>query len=173
MSDHTQVVPGGPRFAAGVTSRNSRNPACLTGRGCRTATRSPGHRVLARRLWKLSAFTVFSSVRRTRPAEDQSPKEVEGAPAAWVRQERPMTTRSSSTAATTTGSPPTPTGTSSFTVTTISVCSTAAARSGSSKVANSSPKCRPAAQRHMSPRSLTRRSVPSATKSFQPSAPRI
>ena len=48
----------------------------------------------------------------------------------------PTTTPSCSTAATTTGSPPTPTGTSSSTATTTSSCSTAAARSGSSTPAS-------------------------------------
>jgi thiosulfate/3-mercaptopyruvate sulfurtransferase len=48
---------------------------------------------------------------------------------------------SSSTAATTTGSRPTPTGTSSCTATTTSSCSTAAARSGSSTPASWSPRC--------------------------------
>ncbi len=53
----------------------------------------------------------------------------------------PTTTPSCSTAATTTGSPPTPTGTSSSTATTTSSCSTAAARSGSSTPASSPTSC--------------------------------
>ena len=76
------------------------------------------------------------------------------------------------TAATTTGSPPTPTGTSSSTATRTSSCSTAVARSGSSTRASWSASCRAARQRRTPPRSRTSPSVPSATRPSPPSAPR-